>query len=490
MSSQIIMNEYKLFAQRVGLIGITNLIIGLSGIILLPILTKTLPIEEYGIWVQIIVTIGLIPAVAALGLPYTLVRFLAPAKKREEIRECFYSIVFIVLFTSVITFLLLFLFSESIAEALFDDNLTIARTLSLIIFIECLNALLLGFFRAYQQIKRYSIFSLLRTCLQMILVAYFVLSGYGILGAVIGLLISSFVLFLIQAFLIVSEIGITIPKLIRIREYLAFGLPLIPTALSHWVVNSSDRYVIGIFLGTAFVGYYSPGYVLGSIISMLLAPLIFMLPAVLSKCYDENNVEVVKTVLKYSLRYFLLLAIPSAFGLSLLSKPLLTILSTPEIALQGYLITPFVALSFLLFGAYAVIAQILTLNKKTKIEGAIWSMAAILNLGLNLIFIPYMGILGAAITTLIAFTFTFILIRYYAFKYLTFDIELRFILKSIVASIIMSLVIVKCDPTGILNVSIVIGACAVVYATALLLLGGIKKEEIEFFRGSISRHKV
>ena len=71
------MTEYKLFAQRVGLVGIVNLLVSLSGIILLPILTKTLPIGEYGIWVQIIVTITLISPVAGLGLPYTMVRFLA-----------------------------------------------------------------------------------------------------------------------------------------------------------------------------------------------------------------------------------------------------------------------------------------------------------------------------------------------------------------------------------------------------------------------------
>lgn len=477
------MNEHKLFTQRIVLIGITNLIVALSEVILLPILTRALPVEEYGIWGQITVTIGLIPAIATLGLPYTMVRFLAAAKKKEEIQEGFYSIAFIVLFASAIASLLLFLFSEPIAAALFNDNLTIARLLSLITFIACLNVFLVDFFRAFQQIKRHSIFSLMRTSLRVILVAYFVLSGYGIFGAVIGLLISSLVLLLIQAFLVVSEIGITIPKFAHTKEYLAFGLPIIPTALSHWVVNSSDRYVIGIFLGTAFVGYYSPAYVLSSIIGMLMAPLIFMLPAVLSRYYDENNVEAVKTVLSYSLKYFLLLGIPSAFGLSLLSKPLLTILTTPEIAWQGYLITPFIALSFLLFGAYAVFAQILILKKKTKIEGIVWTMAAILNLGLNLILVPYIGILGAAITTLIAFTFAFIIIRHYAFKYLTFDIEFRFILKSIAASIVMGLVIAKWTPAGILNVLIVIGVCAVVYATVLLLLGGIKKEEIMFFRG-------
>jgi O-antigen/teichoic acid export membrane protein len=476
------MNDHKLFTQRIGLIGITNLLVSLSGIILLPILTKNIPIEEYGIWVQINVTIGLIPAVVMLGLPYTMVRFLAAAKKREEIQEGFYSIAFIVIFTSAIASFLLFLFSKPIAAALFDNNLTIARILSLIVFIACLNGLLLNFFRTFQQIKRYSMFLFIHTFLNVALVAYFVLSGYGIFGAVIGLLISSFFIFLIMASLIISEIGIKIPKFTNIREYLAFGIPTVPGNLSSWVVNSSDRYVIGIFLGTAFVGYYSPGYALGNMINMFMAPLSFMLPAVLSKYYDENNMNEVKTVLRYALKYFLALGIPSALGLSLLSKPMLLILSTPEIASHGYLVTPFVAVGALLFGAGAVIVQIIVLEKKTKITGAIWIIAAILNLGLNLIFIPYMGILGAAITTLLAFALALILISFYSFKYIKFDFDFRFILKSIFASIVMSLVIIQWNPVGISNVLIVIGICAAVYATILLLLKGIKKEEIAFFR--------
>ena len=476
------MNEHKLFTQRVGLIGITNLLLSLSGIILLPILTKNIPIEEYGIWVQIVVTIGLIPGIVMLGLPYTMVRFLAAAKTREEIQEGFYSIAFIVLFTSATASLLLFLFSKPIAATLFDNNLTIARILSLIVFIECFNGLLLAFFRTFQQIKRYSMFLFIRTFLNVALVAYFVLSGYGIFGAIMGLLISSFFVFLIMASFIISEIGIKIPKFTHIREYLAFGLPTVPGMLSSWVVNSSDRYVIGIFLSTAFVGYYSPGYALGNIINMFIAPLAFMLPAVLSKYYDENNINEVKTVLRYSLKYFLLLAIPSAIGLSLLSKPLLMILSTSEIASQGYLITPFVALSALLLGAYVVIAQIIVLEKKTKITGAIWVMAAILNLGLNLIFIPYIGILGAAITTLLAFTLAFILTAFYSFKYFTFDIDFSSIAKSVFASIVMSLVIIQWNPEGLSSMLIVIGICAVAYAAVLLLLKGIKKEEITFFK--------
>jgi len=56
------MPEYKLFAQRVGLVGITTLIVNLRGLILIPILTKTLGADAYGAWSKIMVTISLIIA--------------------------------------------------------------------------------------------------------------------------------------------------------------------------------------------------------------------------------------------------------------------------------------------------------------------------------------------------------------------------------------------------------------------------------------------
>ena len=476
------MTKYKLFAQRVGLVGIVNLLVSLSGLILLPILTKTLPIEEYGIWVQILVTITLIAPIVGLGLPYTMVRFLAAETDKTKIQEGFYSVAVFISFTSLAASVLLLVFSEPFATAFLGGRVDLMRVISVIIPIECLNNLFLNYFRTFQRIKKYSLFNILYTYGMVAVVAYSLLSGYGIFGALISFLIARIIMFLLMGTLVVSEIGVKIPGFSHLKEYLRFGLPTVPGNFSAWIVNSSDRYIIGYLLGVAFVGYYSPGYLLGAIISMYIAPLGFLLPAVLSRLYDEGKEEEVKRYLEYTLKYFLMLAIPSVFGLSLLSESLLLTLSTPEIASYGYLITPFTAVSMLLSGVYSVIAQIIVLVKKTKIIGAIWIIAAVMNLGLNFVFIPYFGILGAAGTTLIAYTFAFIFTTYYSFEYFKFYIDFRFILKSIFASVIMSLVIIKWSPVGILDVLIVIGTCAVVYAAILLLLKGVKKEEIEFFK--------
>ena len=333
--------------------------------------------------------------------------------------------------------------------------------------------------------KKYSIFLLLQTYLGVFIVSYFAINEFDIYMAAVGLLIANIITFIVMFAFVILSIGFKIPKFKKMRGYLSFGLPTIPGNLSTWIVNASDRYVIGIFLGAAYVGYYSPGYTLGYFITMLMAPFSLLLPSILPQHYDENNIEKVVLFLKYSMKYFLLIAIPATFGLSILSKPILMILTTSEIALNGYLITPFAALSALLFGVYAIIGNVLVLEKKTQIIGTIWIIAAVLNLGLNILLVPYYGILAAALTTLIAYTIAFILTLKYSTKYVQFD--LIFILKSVTASILMTALIILINPQNLLNIIITVIISAAVYFGLIIILKGINNQEIILFKNMLSK---
>lgn len=471
-------NEYKLLFQRVGLVAISNALLSFSGIILLPILTKNLSIEEYGYWSLIVVTIGMVVTISMLGLPFTLVRFLSLLTEKEKIQEIFYSMFLLVILISILISSIIYLFSKNVAYLLFDGNVIIVKLMSIIIFIECCNSFLIGYLRAREQIKRYSMLNTTKTIIQIISIALLVLSGKGIIGAEIGLLISSLVIFIFLNSIIVSEIGIKVPRFENIKEYLNFGIPTVPSNLSNWIVNASDRYVIGFYLGPASVGYYSPGYSLGNIINFFSAPLNFILPATLSKHYDNNNIDKVKNILNISLKYYLIFAIPSFFGLSLLSKPLLFILTTPEIASNGYLITPFIALSSLLFGIYSFYQKIIILEKKTIISAKIWSTSACVNLLLNILLIPYIGIIGAAYTTLIAFTLSLILILWISSKYLKLSIGHYLYLKVLISSAIMSLVILLMNPISLWNLISTIFLCIFIYFAMLFFLNVITKEDV------------
>jgi O-antigen/teichoic acid export membrane protein len=479
------MTQSHLFAHKVGLVGLTQLVVGLQGLILLPILTKNLSIENYGIWAQIMVTIGIVPQIALFGLPFIMVRYIPAIENKNDLQEIFYSIFSIVISSTIFSSIILYLFSEKIANILFEGNLLVAQILVVIVFFECLILFFITYLRAKQYIKKYSIIMLAKTVLMISIVGYFAFNGYGIIGAVSGLLIIDIVLFLILTILVYNDVGFAVPHFHNMKEYLNFGIPIVPANISSWVVNSSDRYVIGILLGASSVGYYSPGYALGGMVRMFVSPLTFLLPSILSENYDKKQIENVKHILGYSFKYFMIVAIPATFGLSMLSKPLLTVLSTPEIAEKGYLITPFVAVSMLLFGAYAIISQVIILEKQTHISGKVWIIAAIANLILNFLLVPYIGIIGAAFTTLLAFGFGLIITFIYSSKMLPFDMSLRPIFKSLFSSSVMAIPIILYEPTGLHNILLLIALCAAIYFVLMYALRTFRDEEILFFKSLI-----
>ena len=478
------MNEYSLFAGRVGLVGVANAIITLRGLILIPILAKTLGAEEYGIWSQILVTISLLAPPCTLGLGYAIVRFLAPEKDKEKVSKGISSILATTSLIALAASGLIFVLSEPLAIAVFGgvNAAFYIRISALLIFLTTVDHIIIGYFFGFRQIKKYSAFVVSGTIGEMALIAYLVLSGFGLFGAIISLLIVRAVTSVIGFLWIKSDINISKPSFSVIKPYLPFTLPLILTVLSYWLINLGDRYVIGYFMGASAVGIYSAGYNLGAVLLFFYALLAGILLPAIVKSYENNKIQEVKTYLKYSLKFLLMFLVPSFFGLSILSKSLLMTLATLEFA-NAYMVVSIVALATLLYCCSFINASVLALFKETKKVGIIFGASALINVVLNIVLVPRIGILGAAIATLVTFTIHLFVVSKLSFKRLSYDIDLKFISKCIIASILVGFVVWEMNPYGAVNILISIGVAVVVYFGVMVLLKAFTREEVRFFRG-------
>ena len=94
-----------------------------------------------------------------------------------------------------------------------------------------------------------------------------------------------------------------------------------PSSVSSWALGVSDRYIITFFLSVAWVGYYSPGHQLGWIISLLATPLTILVPTALYEYYEANRIAEVKTIMRYSVKYFLAVAVPQRSCFRLFQSP-------------------------------------------------------------------------------------------------------------------------------------------------------------------------
>lgn len=130
----------------------------------------------------------------------------------------------------------------------------------------------------------------------------------------------------------------------------------------------------------------------------------------------------------------------------------------------------------------------LALKKKTTVIGTIWILSAVLNFGLNLVLIPYLGIIGAALTTFLAFLFAFVLTMHYSLRQFRFEVNGGFILKSVCGSIIVALFLFLWGPSGFLSLVLSMVLAAAIYLTVLLMLRGFTIQEIKriyrIYRGS------
>jgi O-antigen/teichoic acid export membrane protein len=294
--------------------------------------------------------------------------------------------------------------------------------------------------------------------------------------------IVNFILFFALLRGVSTQIGIAFPRFEKMRELLNFGLPTVPNRISGWAMQSSDRYLIAFFIGIVAVGIYSPAYVLGFMGAYLIAPLVFVLPPTLSEMYDKNKKHEVKSFLSFSIQYLFFFTIPILFGLLIFSKEILLLLSTEKIANEGYQLVPIIAASTLFWGLSSIYFQIFLLVKRTKIISAITVAGALINILLNILLIPYFGIIGAAFTTLIAYIVSSAGMIYFSRSHMRFSIDYIFISKTFICAMLMGVLLHLLKTAISMNRMILlalIGLGVIIYFGLMLSTKGLKIEMIK-----------
>jgi O-antigen/teichoic acid export membrane protein len=168
-------------------------------------------------------------------------------------------------------------------------------------------------------------------------------------------------------------------------------------------------------------------------------------------------------------------------GLSALAGPILNLFTTPEFA-SGAVVIPFIALSGLLAGIYQIVINITHLVKKNQFNLFIHVLAAVSNLLLNLLLIPFVGFIGAAIATLISYTITAIITILFSFRYIRFKIYWSSISKSVAASGVMAAVILLIPVYSVYNLLIAVGSGMVLYVMIMVLIKGLDWRELGSFK--------
>lgn len=185
-----------------------------------------------------------------------------------------------------------------------------------------------------------------------------------------------------------------------IKYALLFGLPLIPHLLANIINGNSDRVFIIKMLGEDQAGIYSVAYSIG-MVALILA----------QACTDAWNpwyFEKTKTGKTAEVQnYFRIYALTISMcfvGVMFLAPDVMRLMA-PESYWSGIRCILYVALGIFLMFLYRFPLGYEQLSSNTKYVAPATILTACVNIGLNFMLIPSLGIDGAAIATTISYVF-------------------------------------------------------------------------------------
>ena len=184
-----------------------------------------------------------------------------------------------------------------------------------------------------------------------------------------------------------------------IKEILKYSLPMIPNALSWWIVNVSDRTIISCFLGTAFNGIYTVSCKFSNILNSVFS--IFSMSWQETATLHINDTDKDQFFTKMINSLFMLFSSMAIIILAIL--PIFYNILIGDEYLSSYNYIPILLYANSWNVLIGLIGGIYVAKKKTKEIANTTIISAILNIIINLGMIKFIGLYAACISTLLAY---------------------------------------------------------------------------------------
>ena len=407
--------------KNIPIYSIGNILPQITSFILLPIYTRYMSPDQYGIVTSMLLIQSIFVIIFTLCLDRSIYRLYWDYNEDQMVD--FLSTISIALVALGTLFLILsFIFQNYVTLIFTKIDFHPYFTYALLgSYVGLFSLIPMGYFMIRQEAGKYVILSVLRLITTIGFILYFVIfSNEAAAGYLKGQLYGSAILVPVFLFILI--------KIVRwrfvfnhqmLKNGLMYSLPIIPGIVGAWVLDLSDRIFIERFFSLTDVGLYSMGYKLSAVVGIIMGSISMAYTPFFFETANTRSVKDSKNILGKFNYIYMLLAIITCFIILLFSYEFVYLLLDKEY--QGALIfVPVIVTAYLFQQGGGLIGTYFKQSKKTKQEAIITLFVAGLNVFLNFLIVPKYGAMGAAYTTLISFATGFGISYLYSKKYCYF----------------------------------------------------------------------
>jgi len=453
-----------------------NVLVQICGLISFPIWTRLLSQAEYGLFSLIVVTISLLTSCSKFGLQHAALRFYPRYEEHgdSEANSSYYTTILLSsIFITVLVCSGFYAFSIVVGNSSNKPTINaVGALVAILVVVNSIVSIYSTIIRAAQKAYLLAVISVIKKYGNFIMAIVFISLFSEVQSIFFGWLVVDILVLLWLAQVVSKEFDFRLAHFSwdMLKKAIGYGLPLMAFEISSTLLSVGDRYLLNYYLGEASVGVYSAGYNLASYCTVLLsAPLrMAIIPKFLS-IWKQKGEKETKEFLNRIADFYLMAGIPMVCGMFILRDHLMITLASEKFA-ESATIIPYVVLPMIIYGGFFIYGAGFFIFKRSLFLGIIAFIAAVVNIILNILLIPALGIKGAAIATLGAYLLLSYLI--YSFSGTTLKIKFTYVSigKYFLSSLIMMtlLYIVPGNSVYILVGKILLGIVSYIFCMLLL----------------------
>lgn len=459
-----------------------------SGAILTVALARLLSPDEYGLLYLAISVFSTIMLFSKLGIAKSTARYVAEYKETNpgQLRPILRFGILLNLGTiTVVSVVLLFTY-EYIARLIGEPDL--APFLFLGVFFIAFGSLLTYvrvILQGFEAIEATAALRVIDRGSRLVFTLGLLVLGYGAIGALVGYILAQLLAVLVGVVYLYRRYywGFT-EEVVEpgLRRRLAeYAVPLTVTNTADVIDKRIDTILVGFFIGPIAVAYYTIGKQVVEFIGTPMSALGFTLSPTYEAQRAKGNTGTAARIFEEALSHGLLFYIPAAAGLILVARPLVELVFGNEY-LGAITVVQVLAVYAVLQSITKVTSNGLDYLGRARERAIVKGISAVLNVVLNVVFIPWIGVVGAAIATVITYSM-YTLANVYII-HTEFDLRVRAILRHVggvflITGIMSVVVMLLLDYiTGFLTLFGVIGVGALVWAVLSAGSGMINFKQI------------
>jgi len=379
---------------------IGNMAVKLSGLILLPLYSKYLPIAIYGLLALFEISSEILFSISSFGVERALKRFYWDEEMQGKQKSLYFTTFIFSLISSSIFLLAMYFVLYHFSMPIFDlqvskslITLFLGMNLAKILFN---NSLLI--LRMKQQVVKQTRFMILNLIISVgFIVGLITFTSLGLEAIFIAQIISYLVIFILLLPATIRNFEFKFEGKL-LTEMLNFSYPLALSSLLSLIFTLSDRYILRLYYGLESVGQYSVSYKISSVIKLVVVRSFSQAYVYL---YYRNMADKAGRFFRKILTYYSYLACLLSLALSLFAKEIISTFTVNNDYTEAWKIIPLLTFGMIFAGMRQILIMPVNKHKKSKTNSAILVSAGLLNIILNFIFIPHWQAVGAAFATVL-----------------------------------------------------------------------------------------